>query len=437
MAIFSRRTLQRLIDENSSFLSRKQTKKHADGLNKANAESLGYEWEIVLLNVFHKLGHVRHEPPMGKRPDIDFTSRSDMSQGFIADIVTVSDRGVDDRYPIQEFHIRFSDIVYKRGLRNGSFGIFVGAEVDNKTWPRPNPRLKLPHRERLETDVFNGAFYDFLEAIARDPHTKREHVITQTAPPIDIRITYDPEQTRSARGWPAYNELKSLVRNTVYSRLEEKAEKLRRADYKGPRAIIVCDGGYAHLNATRYFYEDHIDDVFKYFLKEHPEISFILTFAIQQTISNPERTTVATLYKGQPFADVGSEIEKAIEEMELYFPESEQTATNAGHQLKSKWKDKGLSFTGGWTVAEEEIKISARGLLELLSGEITQERFFKLHSWEVLANPFHAQLAQGRLITGITIEKGVVSERDDDWAVVRFGEPDPAISPFRVPQADR
>src|ERR1041384_8202627 len=169
MAIFSRRTLQRLIDENSSFLSKKKTKKHVDALNRADAESLGYEWEIVLLNVFHKLGHVRHEPPMGKTPDIDYASRSDPSQGFIADIVTVSNRGIDDQYPIQEIHILFSDIVYKRGLRNGAFGIFVGTEVDNKTWPRPNPRLKLPHRERLDAVVFNAAFYDFLEAIAHDP----------------------------------------------------------------------------------------------------------------------------------------------------------------------------------------------------------------------------------------------------------------------------
>jgi hypothetical protein len=432
MAIFSRRTLQRLIDENASFLSRKQVKKHVEALNVADEHSLGYEWEIVLLNVFSKLGDVRHEPPLGKTPDIHFISRSDSSQGFVADIVTVSDRGIDDRYPIQELHIRFSDIVYKKGLRNGAFSIFVGSEVDRNAWPRPNPRLKLPHRKQLDTVVFNKAFYDFLDAIALDPQNNRDYVVANTTPPIDIRISYDPAQTNASRGWPAYNQLTSLVRNTVYSRLEEKAANLKQANYEGHRAIIVCDGGYGHLNTTRYFYEDHIDDVFRHFLKEHPQISFILTFAIKQNFGfNAEQNTVATLYPGRAFADIGGEIEKAINEMQLYFPEPEQSALNAGHQLTSSWKYKGLSFIGGGRMTDDEIKISTRGLLELLSGQITQERFLKLHSWAPMANLFEAQLNQGRLITSITIENR--GERDDDWAVIRFGEPDPAISPFRVP----
>ena len=258
-------------------------------------------------------------------------------------------------------------------------------------------------------------------------------MVANTTPPIDIRITYDPAQTSASRGWPVYNQLTSLVRNTVYSRLEEKAAKLKQANYDGHRAIIVCDGSYGHLNATRYFYEDHIDDVFRHFLKEHPQISFILTFVIKQTFGfNAEQNTVATLYPGRAFADIGSEIEKAINEMQLHFPEPEQSALNAGHQLNSSWKYKGLSFIGGWRMTDDdEIKISARGLLELLSGQITQERFLKLHSWAPMANLFQNQLNQGRLITSITIENG--GERDDDWAVIRFGEPDPAISPFRVP----
>jgi hypothetical protein len=85
MTIFSRRTLQRLIDENASFLTRKQTKKHVDALNVADEHSLGYEWEIVLLNVFSKLGTIKHEPPLGKTPDIHFISRSDSSHAYSGD----------------------------------------------------------------------------------------------------------------------------------------------------------------------------------------------------------------------------------------------------------------------------------------------------------------------------------------------------------------
>jgi len=104
MAIFSRRTLQRLINENAGFLTKKQVKKHVQALNRANPESLADEWEVVLLNVFSKLGSVIHEPDLGRRPDIHFVSTLDRSQEFIGDIVTVSDRGIDDRTPIQELH---------------------------------------------------------------------------------------------------------------------------------------------------------------------------------------------------------------------------------------------------------------------------------------------------------------------------------------------
>ena len=64
-------------------------------------------------------------------------------------------------------------------------------------------------------------------------------MVANTTPPIDIRITYDPAQTSASR-WPAYNQLTSLVRNTVYSRLEEKAANLKQANYEGHRAIYLA-----------------------------------------------------------------------------------------------------------------------------------------------------------------------------------------------------
>ncbi|HEV8158813.1 MAG TPA: hypothetical protein VGP58_07275, partial [Pyrinomonadaceae bacterium] len=39
-----------------------------------------------------------------------------------------------------------------------------------------------------------------------------------------------------------------------------------------------------------------------------------------------------------------------------------------------------------------------------------------------------------RLISESSIEKSI-DEKDDDWIVFKFGEPDAAISPFRVPNS--
>ncbi len=46
MPIFSKRTLQRLIDENSRFLTKEQLLKHINGLNKSNEDSINFEWEV-------------------------------------------------------------------------------------------------------------------------------------------------------------------------------------------------------------------------------------------------------------------------------------------------------------------------------------------------------------------------------------------------------
>ncbi len=91
MAVFSRRTIQRLINENSKFLSTNQTKTHVNTLNlkgrylkRLNEGShvnelvetyLNTEWEIVLLNIFDKFGKVIHEQELkksGSKPDILF-----------------------------------------------------------------------------------------------------------------------------------------------------------------------------------------------------------------------------------------------------------------------------------------------------------------------------------------------------------------------------
>jgi hypothetical protein len=281
------------------------------------------------LNVFSKLGTVIHEPQMITRPDLHFVSAGSEAHEFIADIVTVSDKGVDERFPIQALSIRFGDIIYKRRLKIEAFSLFVGSEVDNTKWPRPNPRLKIPHLARLDSEVFNEKFFEFLDTVSRSPEEPHIHVMSSTTPSVDIRITYDPSQKRTSTVWPAYNELKSLVRNTVYSRLEEKAGQLAKATYSGHRAILVCDGGCNHLSTTRYCYEDHIDDVFKYFLRQHPEIDFIISFVVQEALGNAERTTTASLYSGESFAQVGSEIKDAIERMGQFLPEAERSATNA------------------------------------------------------------------------------------------------------------
>lgn len=64
----------------------------------------------------------------------------------------------------------------------------------------------------------------------------------------------------------------------------------------------------------------------------------------------------------------------------------------------------------------------------MLAGRITYDEFP-----EAYRDYFKRRVSEGRLFEEVEVEKGD-NEKDDDWLIFRFGEPDPAISPFTVPK---
>jgi hypothetical protein len=68
MAIFSRRIIQEMIDENAAFLTEKQLDQHVSRLNRKNTKdfgSLDAEWEVLMLNIFGKIGKGSMSPIWG------------------------------------------------------------------------------------------------------------------------------------------------------------------------------------------------------------------------------------------------------------------------------------------------------------------------------------------------------------------------------------
>ena len=84
------------------------------------------------------------------------------------------------------------------------------------------------------------------------------------------------------------------------------------------------------------------------------------------------------------------------------------------------------------------IKISARALTELLAGRIEPERFLKEHGLKPMVKEqnaipfFDIQLQQGNTLKSAFIEPA--EHKDDDWIVLEYGGPDPAMSGYRVPK---
>src|SRR6185295_18420983 len=116
MAIFSRRIVDKMLRENSAFLSREQLDQQVTRLNSADFQPIDTEWEIAVLNAFSKFGDVRHEPPLDgtSRLDLLFTAH-DGSQ-LLADVTSVSDEGFEDKSPVKAFYVELQERLRKAGL---------------------------------------------------------------------------------------------------------------------------------------------------------------------------------------------------------------------------------------------------------------------------------------------------------------------------------
>ena len=89
---------------------------------------------------------------------------------------------------------------------------------------------------------------------------------------------------------------------------------------------------------------------------------------------------------------------------------------------------------GGYETSGDQIRVSARAVLELLAGAMTYERFADVHGWtEGRFDMFRSRLASGQLFRSARIER-LGPGQDDDWLELEFGPPDPAISTFRLPR---
>ena len=76
------------------------------------------------------------------------------------------------------------------------------------------------------------------------------------------------------------------------------------------------------------------------------------------------------------------------------------------------------------------VEISARVLMQYLAGQIDRQGFLEaLNDDGKILPVFERRLKYGQLLTNITFRRE--ADRDDDWVVFHFGEPDPAMAPIK------
>ncbi|MEO7659627.1 MAG: hypothetical protein ABIV48_08430 [Pyrinomonadaceae bacterium] len=420
MAIFSRRTLQRLVNENAKILSRKQTKDH---VNRLNNSDINVEWEIVLLSVLSKLGTVIHEKNFnGKNPDIYFVSQ-DASFSFLADIKTVSDKGIDLKNPFEYLNNRLQQEVLKYDIK-GAWSIDVGGTYEEARRDGKMVQMKLPALARFDQEIFNERFSDFALLIKEYPFEPRRYEVKNDS--SDLTFSYSPSDRWVGSGsYPSYKTIElseHLIQNSLYSGLEDKADQLKKSAFDGVLGIFVCDGGSDFLLKG--------ERIIREFLASHRHIHFVMGVWVDQQFGwkASSQIRVHCLFNDS----IQSELHELLDNFHIHaqshFPFAQRNASNAVHVLNAEKPEKLGSFRGGFTVRDNEIKLSSRTVLELLAGELSYEDFP-----DDYRNFFAEMMKDGKLFEKLDIEKSE-TEEDDDWLWISFGKPDPAVALFYVPE---
>src|SRR5947209_3104893 len=156
MALFSRRILQRVLDESGSYLDEKQQEELCNLLNSVRDDYLANEWEHVLLNAFSKLGKIEYERCIAgsRKPDLLFECSSPPLR-FLADIKTISDLGLKKLNPVEPLQGEFLRYLGKHKMLGGGFHLRVDSHPSKVFRGSKDPlRSKLPSISQFHSKIF-------------------------------------------------------------------------------------------------------------------------------------------------------------------------------------------------------------------------------------------------------------------------------------------
>jgi len=441
MAMFARRSIQRLLDDLKGSISLEARKKLAFEMDRQRPSALGYEWELALVYALSRVGKVDYEaesPGGTRRPDISFVS-ADGSLRCVADVTTISDAGLHEQNPVRRFSQALYKLKSKCGLK-GSLNHRIEAVVVGPNYRDRKTTLKLPKVSEMDRFLEQHAGPHF-RAIAQQKLKVASFKIEASG--VECSVTYNEDERYGGMSYPAYTAAQSLKRNPVYKALKLKRDQLKDSGAAGPFGIFLCDGGCTLLSRSgRQQMQFGLDDVVQEFFRQHSSIAFVgvLVFPpsryqvfdgilkekriIGQIYSNPRSSIPLDCEAFLPLINRGL----------ASLPAPIATPLDALHWISRSAPHEGQT-TGTlyqWGGGHMTVKISARHVQELLAGKMTATELFAKYArpGERVDNPFERALNRGFTIEAVRITKQ--PDQDDDLIEIAFGFPDPAIGKFRV-----
>jgi hypothetical protein len=430
--MFSRRTLQSILDQLGESLSEAD---HVEIVGRMNnpRERLGATWEVAILYGLSRIGEIAcHVPlPSGRKPDVVLRASGSSEIYFVADITAISDADHHKNNPINGLVSDFSRQIEKAGLKPSHFHFDVDSQiVSNKI------RLRLPKRA-ANVAMFKKHVMPFLRQIKVSGRPDGEVKIDQ--PDLSITISYNRRQ-RYPTGGPTwghrvYTQARSIEKNSLWKRLNDKSDQLRSAEGV-PTGVIVCDGGCSILSSSMHDIGSFsADDIIRTFLRKRTSFDFVCTITSRRGYTRDSGCNFhSQVWTRNPQAKPPIEAVMRAMLANLSAPifDSKNAATQAEHNGYNGGSRASMEFDLGPTYT----RVSARYLLEVLAGKYSPAEIdlviggLPLDTVAGVPNPFKTALAKGRLITAVEIEP--VDGSDDDQITIRFRGPDPAVSPYRV-----
>jgi hypothetical protein len=453
MAIFSRRVVQKCIDEIRKLDILPDTKLNKLIQSELNSSSpvtsIAFEWEVIIIAALGKDCKIEYEKNFiegGTNPDIFCNLPSKTC--FVADITTVSDRYAHKENPVDYFSQQVREFLHKKGLSAKGIDIRINGSSIGE-YGNSKVKLYLPPKGEIPRFIKNN-LSSFVQTISSQKSEPHQISIQDGA----IIISYNPNDIFSGGSYPSYTSIYSLTRNPIFNRLEKKSTQLKKSEFSGITGILLCDGSCSALNhnATGGS-EISQNKIIEHFFKSNQRISFIVTISIEErhsglnfTMKKEKHANVILFANPNANHPITQEVVDAINSMAKHLPTPQSMPFNALRYLP-KNQNMGLSYYGGWSMGGDTIKISSRTLVDILAGNLNVDKFIEDHfrnkSDKFFAdhfpgsskdpqinNFFKNKIFEGKIIEKIEVEKS--SDADDDWIIIRFRESDPAISPFNM-----
>ncbi len=289
-----------------------------------------------------------------------------------------------------------------------------------------NSVKRLPNRSSLR-QYFKTAI---------EPEIRQQHRSGQCPIRVDIvdeeteiSVSIDPAKSPySSGGYASYDRPSIKNRNPYYKALRSKVPQLKGVD--ALTGIIICDADCATMADGGFGNRiDLMDTLTRDFLRQNSSVDFVLAISVREErrgwhpAEGYDRQMFAML-RTQDALKIAGDLDTTFRSMMRNFPYPRDMPVNAARRAIEA--DYGWGHHGGCKMSGDNVRLSSRMIMEVLTGQISVDRMSELQR----GNPFKLPFANGRLPTKIEVIPGGEDD-NDDWIEFTFGGSDPAITPFK------